>query len=145
MLAFKKASSHRTAFYYYIAVFWNVPLSLLLFTPVFSFQVASFFFFYIYTRYMRRRRKWDSMRQSPHKQSEKDLWIPMTSNPVSTKVWPPSPTRHIKNIPTPVLDASCLEIIFIPTKLSSARSHKDGFVQNRVVQGCLVEDRLSNA
>ena len=82
------------------------------------------------------------MRQSPHKQSEKDLWIPMTKVILSVPRFELQAPPHI---PTPVLEASCLEILFIPTKLSSARSHKDGFVQSRVVQGCLVEDRLSNA
>ena len=34
---------------------------------------------------------------------------------------------------------------FIPTKSSRAESHKDGFGQSRVVQGCVVKDRLSRA
>ena len=79
----------------------------------------------------------------PQKQSEYDLWPPNDpNNPVNNELWPPSPNPHIKNVSA---WGELSRKKFIPTKLSRTESHKNGLVQSRVVQGCIVKDSLSRA
>ena len=147
------------ALYSYITVFWNVPLSLLLLTHVFSFLTSidtsrysrfsalTLRWHFFLTRFMRRSRVWGQP-PPPTLHPENNLkttcgpqWPPMApNNLVNTKVWPPSSALHIKNLPTPVLVAICLEKSIFRL---CCQVVQDWFVQSRVMQGRVIKDRFS--
>ena len=123
-----------------------------------------------YTRYMRRSKGWSSMGQSPHRQSENDLWPPMT--PIILSI----PRFGHRAIPTPHINCHCLRLasfreksLFRPSCQGPSRPGRictepsragvrcygptfqgvifEGrivigqIVQKRIVQGLMVQDR----